>query len=351
MGWHASIFESERETDSSKSFTNATMRSGPSAGSFLPGTQSPMTTVRERKLLSPRDLAQAIGSSESSVKRWTDQGLLKVTRTAGGHRRIATSDAIQYIRQNACPVVKPEILGLPASLAGEEPEPVDSSTAKPNDTFLELLQSGHDVGARNHVLSRFLAGESVASLADGPMRTAMEVIGASWEHGPEGIYVEHRATEICAGLLRDLRSYVSPMRPLGRAIGGAISGDPYRLPPLAVAATLAECGLQTVNLGANTPIEVLEEASIGSPPAERPKVVWICVSVITNPDGLGESIQAFSNRCREHDMLLAIGGRDSHQIGLPTQDHVIHGDTLELLSRSVTERLAGLTTGPDSSTG
>ena len=299
-----------------------------------------MSTVRERKLLSPRDLAQAIGSSESSVKRWTDQGLLKVTRTAGGHRRIATTDAIQFIRQNACPVIKPEILGLPASLVSQEQEDLESSKADPNDIFLELLQAGHDVGARNHVLTRFLAGESVASLADGPMRTAMEVIGSNWEHGPEGIYIEHRATEICAGLLRDLRSFVSPVRPIGRAIGGAISGDPYRLPPLAVAATLADCGLQTVNLGANTPIEVLEVASIGSPATERPRLVWICISVTTHPESTSAAIQAFSKRCREHGMLLAIGGRDSRKLELPTEDHVLAGDTLELLAESATEQLS-----------
>ena len=178
-----------------------------------------MPMVRERKLLSPRDIADAIGSSESSVKRWTDQGLLTVTRTAGGHRRIATADAVHFIRHNAYPVLKPEILGLPASLVSEESS---SSLAEagpdPDQVFLELLESGHDVGARNHVLARFLAGESVASLADGPLRAALESIGSTWEHGPEGIYIEHRATEICAGLLRDLRQYVNPVRPIGRAI-------------------------------------------------------------------------------------------------------------------------------------
>ena len=302
-----------------------------------------MTTVRERKLLSPRDIAEAIGSSESSVKRWTDQGLLQVTRTAGGHRRIATTDAIQFIRENAYPVIKPEILGLPASLTGEESPPPPSQD-DPDSIFLELLQSGHDVGARNHVLARFMAGESVASLADGPMRTAMEMIGTIWEHGPEGIYIEHRATEICAGLFRDLRSYVSPMRPLGRAIGGAVSGDPYRLPPLAVAATLADCGLQTVNLGANTPIEVLDIASIGAPLSERPRLVWMCISVVTNHDALHESICKFSTRCREHDMLLAVGGRDAGRIDLPNEDHIISCNTLESLATSTRERLAETTT-------
>lgn len=300
-----------------------------------------MQTARERKLLSPRDLAQAIGSSESSVKRWTDQGLLQVTRTAGGHRRIATSDAIRYIRENACPVIKPEILGLPASLATTDQDDLaTASDADPDGIFLDLLQAGHDVGARNHVLARFLGGESVASLADGPIRNAMEVIGASWEHGPEGIYVEHRATEICAGLLRDLRSYVSPVRPIGRAIGGAISGDPYRLPPLAVAATLADCGLQTVNLGANTPIEVLDVASIGAAPAERPRIVWVCMSLVTDPEGLADSISAFAKRCIEHDMLLAIGGRDTNLLDLPVGDHILVSDTLTMLAESTRSRLS-----------
>ena len=316
------------------------MKRGPPAATSLPGIESPMPTVRERKLLSPRDLAQAIGSSESSVKRWTDQGLLKVTRTAGGHRRIATTDAIHFIRHNACPVLKPEILGLPSSLNHEEVASSETPIANPDEVFLDLLQAGHDVGARNHVLGRFLAGESVASLADGPMRAAMEAIGASWEHGPEGIYVEHRATEICAGLLRDLKSYVTPVRPIGSAIGGAISGDPYRLPPLAVAATLADCGLQTVNLGANTPIEVLEVASIGSPPTERPRLVWICISVTTHPESLRDSILAFSNRCREHDMLLAVGGRDAHKIDLPAEDHILTGSTLESMAESATRKLS-----------
>ncbi len=303
-----------------------------------------MPMVRERKLLSPRDIAEAIGSSESSVKRWTDQGLLTVTRTAGGHRRIATADAVHFIRENAYPVLKPEILGLPASLVTEN-EPVPTPDTDPDQVFLELLESGHDVGARNHVIARFLAGESVASLADGPLRAALESIGAAWEHGPEGIYIEHRATEICAGLLRDLRHFVTPVRPIGRAIGGAIGGDQYRLPPLAVAATLAECGLQTVNLGANTPIEVLEIASIGAPPTERPRIVWICVSSVTDVAGVRASILAFAGRCREHSMLLTVGGREMGKLKLESAEDLVCGHSLRFLATQVERQLNRMVVG------
>jgi hypothetical protein len=37
-----------------------------------------------QQLLSPRQFAEAIGVSESSVRRWADTGRIKMTRTAGG---------------------------------------------------------------------------------------------------------------------------------------------------------------------------------------------------------------------------------------------------------------------------
>ena len=52
-----------------------------------------------KPLLSPRELAQAIGVSESSLKRWADAGQIRVARTAGGHRRISIADAVRFIRE------------------------------------------------------------------------------------------------------------------------------------------------------------------------------------------------------------------------------------------------------------
>jgi len=37
--------------------------------------------------LSPRELAEALGVSESSLKRWVDAGKIAASRTEGGHRR------------------------------------------------------------------------------------------------------------------------------------------------------------------------------------------------------------------------------------------------------------------------
>ena len=44
--------------------------------------------------LSPKTLADALGTSESSVRRWCDAGKMAAIRTAGGHRRIARAEAM-----------------------------------------------------------------------------------------------------------------------------------------------------------------------------------------------------------------------------------------------------------------
>jgi len=76
------------------------------------GHVKPRASGMSKPLLTPKDLADAIGVSESSMRRWVDSGRLKMTRTAGGHRRIEINEAIRFIRESGTPVVHPEILGL-----------------------------------------------------------------------------------------------------------------------------------------------------------------------------------------------------------------------------------------------
>ncbi|MBZ0232385.1 MAG: hypothetical protein K8M05_08535, partial [Deltaproteobacteria bacterium] len=108
-------------------------------------------------LLSPRQLALAIGVSESSLKRWADAGKLHVSRTDGGHRRIAVTEAVRFIRDAGLTVVRPDLLGLGGRRrrhAGEAPE-----------TDARVI--------RAQLVGRFLGGESIAALADGPIADAL----------------------------------------------------------------------------------------------------------------------------------------------------------------------------------
>jgi len=293
---------------------------------------------RNPKLLSPKDLAMAIGASESSLKRWTDQGLLTVSRTAGGHRRIPLPEAIRFVRSRRLPLVKPEVLGLPASF-GVESDLRTGVHDRPDDAFTDLLRAGHDIGARNHLIERFMRGETIAALADGPIRAAMRALGEFWKQGPEGILIEHRATEICAMILQDLRSMVTPERPRGTAIGGSLSGDPYKLPPLVAASVLNECGVHAVNLGADTPVEVLEIAAFGPDEDERPNIVWLNVSSVSGPEAARDAVAHLAARCADAGILFCVGGREAHRLELGGVDGVTVHDSMRGFAATVLDHL------------
>jgi len=211
------------------------------------------------KLLSPREVADAIGVSESSLKRWADAGRIKVTKTEGGHRRITLAETIRFIRDQRMPVVRPDLLGFAIAPASEE------------DALFQHLAGGDGRAASAWILGRYLAGSTVASLCDGPVRAAMTRVGELWHRDQAGVFLEHRATDLCIQALAQLRGLFEPPVDGPVAIGAAPAGDPYLLPSWMAATVVAETGMRAVNLGPDTPLSALRAAFAH----HRPVLVWI----------------------------------------------------------------------------
>jgi MerR family transcriptional regulator, light-induced transcriptional regulator len=261
-------------------------------------------------ILTTKELASALGVSESSVKRWADGGVLHASRTAGGHRRITVAEAIRFIRDTQASLVHPELLGL-ADVAAVVREPVPPGDDA--DQLYEFLAAGAAPQARGLVQSLFLSGRSVAAIVDGPICAAMQRLGELWRHSPAGIFVEHRATDICAQALHQLRVGVATSDAAPVAIGGSPEDDPYALGSLGAAAVLAADGFDAVNLGPLTPLSTLETAA-----AElRPILVWISVSTTENPERLAAAIADLARRLRPSGASVVAGGRVLAALPLP----------------------------------
>ncbi len=206
-----------------------------------------------KSFLSPRDLAKAIGASESSLKRWVDDGRIRVSRTAGGHRRIPLAEAIRFIRSAGITLEDPGRIGLPVAEIHPGTDP-NSMALECAEMFKSLR--GREVEQR--LFASFLAGASVAEICDGPIRVALQHIGEIYKEDPSGITIEHTAVEHCVRTLNTIRNVLPPTEknaPL--AIGGAVAGNPYILPSLSVAAVLEELGFRAINAGANLPLDSL----------------------------------------------------------------------------------------------
>lgn len=253
--------------------------------------------------LSPSQLARAIGVSESSLKRWVDEGALQASRTVGGHRRIAIQEAVRFIRAIGANLVQPDALGL--STLRELPSDW-SHREDMSATLYEVLEAGHHARSTAMIHGLYLQGWSPAAIFDGPVRAAMTKLGTLWLHAEWGIVVEHRATNIAIQAISQLRMLLPPTTSTSpMAIGCAVNNDPYLLPSLMASTVVADQGFCDVNLGPMTPLSVLKNAER----AYQPKLVWIAASVADDRDALVADLCKYGRELRERGCELIVGGR------------------------------------------
>lgn len=285
-------------------------------------------------ILSPKELADAIGVSESSLKRWADSGKVRVSRTAGGHRRIHVADAVRFIRETGAPVVRPDILGLP-DLGVIQADLTRGDS--PGEMLFNYLSVGDGPRARGLIMSLYLSGDSVAAIADGPIGEAMRRLGELWEHDAAGIFVEHRATDICVDAVRQLRLAIATNDAGPIAVGGAPPEDTYALPSLLAATALAAEGFRAVNLGPQTPFDTLVTAA----DQQGALLVWLSMTYVPNPGDLENGVAKLAAQLGARGVKLAIGGQKHAALVLPRGDNVFVGHTLGELGAFARGLLAG----------
>jgi len=278
-----------------------------------------------KEFLSPRDLARSLGVSESSVKRWVDDGALEAVRTAGGHRRIAAAEAVRFIRESGKAADRPaELLGLVGLV---EARSLGSSEELAEGLYHALVEDRPEAG-RGLLISAYLAGWQLSALADGPVRTALAKIGELWRHSTEGIVVEHRAVDLVLQSVGVLRTLVRPSSgDAPPALGGAPAGDPYLLPSALASLVLADVGFRDRNLGPETPAAVLLEGAR----RYRPTVVWLSFSAaLDEPRRSRDELLTLGEQLGELGARLAVGGRSAPTI--PSGAPVLRFETMTELA-------------------
>jgi excisionase family DNA binding protein len=189
--------------------------------------------------LSPRDLAGVIGVSESSLKRWVDDGRLEAQRTSGGHRRIAIQEAIRFLRRSAMELPQPEMLGLP-DLTSQFVSIV--SAGKGDLALLDALRRGDAPAVRGLILAEFLLSRAVGPIFDGPLAYATNRLAEELRASGDGRLTAHRATELLTAAIDQVQSLIAP--PAFNAPVATVcalsAGDP--LAQLIAATAIKECG-------------------------------------------------------------------------------------------------------------
>lgn len=246
-----------------------------------------------KQVLTPKQVADAIGVSEASLKRWCDKGLIPASRTAGGHRRIPISNVVQFLREKGQPIVRPEVLGLPTNVGQTE---VTLERARPH--LQTAFEQGDEEQVTRILFSLYFAGHSVVDICDKVITIVFHEIGHRWENGRVEVYQERRSCEICANALYQLRSALpAPATNAPAAIGATLEHDPYTLACAMCAVSLREIGWKAESYGPGHPWETLCAAVRDV----KPRLFWLSVSIIP-------SVPEFITACNKiYDVAVANG--------------------------------------------
>ena len=251
--------------------------------------------------LTPKQVARAIGVSESSLKRWCDRGLIPVEKTAGGHRRLPIGGVLGFLRQQGHSIVEPDVLGLPTSLGKTE-----WTTDRARARFVEGLIDGDEEICRQILIDLYLGQHDLPTICDKVIAAAFHQIGDLWECGDVAIYKERRACGMALRLMIEMRTLIQPpVANAPRAIGFSLSGDEYLLALTMSELILRDGGWDAASIGHSLPVGTVLRAI----DEIKPALIWVSASYIVNEETFVESMKQVYRRADEHEAVFAVGGR------------------------------------------
>ena len=275
---------------------------------------------------SPKQIAEAMSVSESSVKRWCDREIIPSVKTLGGHRRITLEGLHRFLRESGRELIRPELLGLAALPVNRRPQ-IRGTDDPLQKSFRNSLARGDESECRILLRRRIKAGWSRWEAAEDLITDAMQGFGDAWDCNQLVVYQERRGCEIAMRLIYELRGELTPPAPQAPiAIGGTPEGDPYQLPTALVELALREVGWQATSLGCGLPLGSFLQAARDY----RPDLVWLSVSSIADEASFVAAERELADSLGDKTPLL-VGGRALSDDVRPQLHYTAHCDSLRHL--------------------
>ena len=311
-----------------------------------------VTTMNLEHNFSPKQVAQALQVSESSVKRWCDRGVIRTDRTYGGHRRIPLEHLMEFLESTNRRIVDPSAIGLSdpgkdvsrlddsrqiardaieelslqAERSGEDPSIANASFLQ--SQFERALLAGDETQCRKVISSWYAIHGNMASVADDLMAPTFRVIGQMWACGRADVYQERRGCEISIRLIHELRRLIlDPGNDAPLAMGGTCEGDNYQVANQLIEMIFREAGWRTISLGSGVPFSSMASAI----EKYRPKIFWLSVSHVESEEAFLERFEPFSQGLPQGTMLV-VGGRSLSESLRRRMQFSAHCDSMRQLS-------------------
>ena len=204
-------------------------------------------------ILSTADIARLFHVTETTVKRWADEGRLKCQKTPGGHRKFSIRQVVAFAEENNFEPCG--ILELSDDLAPKiQMAVVSRDFAQMVDAFVLKSLSPNKTDLFDYLSYLYEHRIQLGEIFDLVLRPAMGIIGERWAAGTLDISHEHRASHETLDALAKLQAQINIKPQNGFVALLACLGEEMHEIGLRCAAYLLESeGWDTHYLGARTP--------------------------------------------------------------------------------------------------
>lgn len=247
-------------------------------------------------IISTKAVAEVLGVSEATVKRWSDAGTLRCFRTPGGHRKFRLRDVKAFLSDSREDSGISEVRVTPPSRELSEPQREARA----------LALSGDVDGLVSLVAQERLHGRSLAGIFDQIFAPAMADIGEGWAEGRLSAAQEHIASAAVGDMLARVRPLIerTSRAERGRALCACLGGEQHDLAVRMVALVLAAEGYRAALLGANVPAGDLALLIAADPPA----ILAVSASAHADPAALRGDLGVVASAAAASRTRLIVGG-------------------------------------------
>lgn len=250
--------------------------------------------------LTPRQVARAMGVSESSVKRWCDAGLIESSLTAGGHRRLSLASVQDFLKANNQLSIDPEIFSLNFSFGKSE-----RALDRGREDFIDAYLHSSESQMRQIIADYIDAGRDPAVIFDHILFATREEILRRIRIGTVDPYIERFGTEICLRLMFELRSGLPvPRSTAPKAVSASLDGAMDALRVEAAEVLLYHQGWNSRTVGTRIPFQQLELLIQES----SPDLLYLDVEEIRSFEGFFQALAHLIEIAARHATILILGG-------------------------------------------
>jgi excisionase family DNA binding protein len=264
-----------------------------------------MTSLVQKAILSTSDVARLFNVTETTVKRWADEGTLRCQKTPGGHRKFEIRNLVDFAEQNHFDPV-----GV-LEISGDEEMGSKTQVAVLGRDFPVLVDA--------YVRKALLPGErglfpflsylyqnriQLWEIHDRVIRPAMCEIGDRWSRGEIGIEEEHGASYETLESLAMLQLQIRIKPPSGHSVVCATLGEELHEIGLRCAHYLLESeGWNSRYLGSRIPSDAINAAVVHW----KPDVVCLSTTYIA-PQDIQRDLSMVADAARSVGAVVLLGG-------------------------------------------